>query len=66
MNAGEFLEWRAGHGLSQSAAAKVLGLSASQVQRIDTGKCPVPGPVAAICRAIDRHPDVIGMLRDET
>ena len=58
----DFYEWRRDHGLSLAAAAKVLGLSWSQVQRYGSGKCPIPGPVAAICRAIDRHQDLLDLL----
>lgn len=58
----DFNQWRISHNLSQAAAAKVLGLSWSTVQRYDTGKFPIPGPVVSICRAIDRHPDLLDGL----
>jgi hypothetical protein len=50
MPAEEFREWQAGHKLSLTGAAKVLGLSRRMVQYYATGAKPIPKTVRLACR----------------
>lgn len=47
-----FLAWRQRLGLTQTAAAKALGLSRSALINYEHGVRPVPKPVALACAAV--------------
>lgn len=58
----ELEAWIERHNLTRDAAAQVLGLSKSQVFRYLAGEVEISKPVASVCRAIDRHPDLMGIM----
>lgn len=62
MTAQELDAWIERHGLTRESAAKVLGTSTSQIFRYLSSECPIPKPIQAVCRAIDRHPDLMWMM----
>ncbi|EKE68710.1 helix-turn-helix domain-containing protein [Oceanibaculum indicum] len=62
MTAEEFAAWRQRLGLTQAAAARVLGLSvrpdgttSDAVRHYERGTRAVPEPVALLCRYFERY-----------
>lgn len=52
MTAADFKEWRARLGLSQLAAARVLGMSKDTTPRYEKGTVKIPRNVALACAAL--------------
>jgi transcriptional regulator with XRE-family HTH domain len=47
--------WRARLGLSQTEAAKALGLSIRGYQNYESGERAIPHPVALACKYLEEH-----------
>lgn len=50
----QFRAIREKNGLSQSALAEKIGVSAASITKWENGRNPIPGPVVVLMKAIDR------------
>jgi DNA-binding transcriptional regulator YiaG len=64
MTPAEFRAIIARLGLSQTGAAKVLGVDARTARRWALGERDVPEPVRRLLAACERHPDLVEAFAD--
>lgn len=55
MSAAEFRTWRKETGFSTNDAAYALAITRRAIQYYESGERPVPGPIAKLCKWIERE-----------
>lgn len=55
MTANQFKAWRKRLGLSQTGAAKVLGVTQNAIYQWEAGRRAVSGPVTILCKMIEQQ-----------